>query len=157
MGLYAFEVVHWITGKLHNKNKGPKATDKKVIALKDRQTFWLIEVLYAIKRDALMDQRKVVCKKWRSWLKRWESYMPFVHFLDIPAADQWKLYAKIQGSWSICIFWPTSKIDRQTDIVAVGPYSHLKLVILRPRANYLNVLMDYRVNVASRLCVRVYL
>ena len=39
-------------GKLHNKNEGP--TDKKVISFKkERGTLWLIEVLHAIKRNAL--------------------------------------------------------------------------------------------------------
>ena len=41
-----------LIGKLHNKNEGP--TDKKVISFKkDRGTLWLIEVLHAIKRNAL--------------------------------------------------------------------------------------------------------
>ena len=51
-------MVHWIKGKLYAKNQGPDSRDEKVRCLcaifeTDRQTFWLIEVLHAIKRDFL--------------------------------------------------------------------------------------------------------
>ena len=52
--LYAIKRVHLIIENMHNKNEGPSTTDKKVISFKkDRRTLWLIEVLYAIKRDVL--------------------------------------------------------------------------------------------------------
>ena len=42
-------------GKLYTKNQGPDSRDERVLAIfeTERQTLWLIEILYAVKRDLL--------------------------------------------------------------------------------------------------------
>ena len=65
------DTVQWIIGKLYAKTLVPNSRDVKVVPFEqffetDRHTSWLIEVLYAIKRDLLgspLDPRKIACKK----------------------------------------------------------------------------------------------
>ena len=52
------------------KNEGPDSRDEKVICLlsnfRDRQTLWLIELLYAIQRDLLEFIRRLHAKNCRA-------------------------------------------------------------------------------------------